>query len=627
MTASRPLAFSFGPRTFRVAAGALFLCLASSLSAPTARAAAPAPSAVSIRVPEAAVIGEEVSVSAQLTSDGKPVASRLLVLMLDGVRLRTASVDGNGRAQIPVRRGELAVAHLARLTVAFAGSSVLGASSASAIVDVRPARITIETVPASDNISVTLGELHTVTKGGIATFNVPKLGRYSLAMSTGETIGPDVRADFIRWGDNVFAPTRPFVVDGDASLQLGLHIAYRASFQFRDTNGRPVDRRDVESLTLTSTGGTELALTEYQDVWLEAGTAVQRATGLENSQRNWRVLKVEIKGTNVVNRGQQRVDPRPAGVSTVEVLLYDLSVEAHDALFGIQISGSLQLEYPDGSIRDVELTEAAGAQFLRLPRGNYTLRLHAGGLGAPTPVVLSRDQVASIRVITYADIGLFAAFILSALAALLWFGRRNQLQASGIWVRHASAARLQSADIALARLRQAGQRTVRSRIDKARSALWQIGSAPQRAVRSGAVAVPRSILTTARGATAVVAGRARKRRNVVRPWRRFNAVGRVLTQPWSRVSKRHSVIAESAHDAPSAAPSLADVLSRTVGHRGASRPPSEAVPLAARVPKQASRRGGTGPVLPGASRSCPVCKRKISARAEFCSGCGARVES
>src|SRR5438552_2455317 len=85
------------------------------------RAAAPAPTAVAIELPASATIGQEIMVKARLTSNGAPVTSRLLELLLDGKTLRTASVDSNGSALLPIRTGELVKAHQATVTVYFSG--------------------------------------------------------------------------------------------------------------------------------------------------------------------------------------------------------------------------------------------------------------------------------------------------------------------------------------------------------------------------------------------------------------------------------------------------------------------------------------------------------------------------
>lgn len=566
--------------------------VAALAAAGPARAADPAPAAITVTAPDDAVVGKEITVSAQLTSNGQPVTSRLLNLLVDGVHLRNASVDANGRAEFRVRRGELATAHDAIVTVAYAGSSALAPASASVTVHVRPAHVVVETVPASDNVTLTLGSMKAVTKDGKAEFDVDKVGTYTLEMSTGSTIAPDTRADFVRWGDNVYTPKRSVKVTGDVVLQLGLHVAYRQSFSFTDGAGRPVDPASISSMTLTSTGGNELVLHQYNNVWLGAGTAVKRATGLEVSPRNWRVLEVEISGTNVVNRGQQAVKPQPGSTASVDVLLFDLAIEAHDALFGLPMTGSLALIYPDGTVRNASLdNQTDTVHFDRLPRGDYTLRLDTHGLGAPTPVALSRDQSAVIRVISYLDIGIFVAVLLIGLAALLWIGRRHQIMAA--------ASR--------------SQRVAFRTKSAARSGIVAAGGVmpsphlPQ--VHLPAAHLPAVHLPAVRLPGLHLAARAPAKR------------------------ARHELSqAPAAEPPPPRAPSLAEMLNGTIDHR-----PTRPRPLdyESAATKRSARPRAPGGHLTSRDksrtstwwRSCPACRRRVSPRAGYCPSCGAKVEA
>jgi hypothetical protein len=137
-----------------------------------------------------------------------------------------------------------------------------------------------------------------------------------------------------------------------------------------------------------------------------------------------------------VNRGQQHLVPTPDAVWKIVVLLYDLKVAPVDALFGSNVHGTVDLKFPDGTVQTESIDAASPTLgFASLPRGNYELRLHTAGLGAPTPVALSRDQTASIRVITFVDLGILGSVMLAGVASLLWIGRRQQIFASAGWMK------------------------------------------------------------------------------------------------------------------------------------------------------------------------------------------------
>ena len=435
-------------------------------------AAPPTPTAISISgAPTQAPIGQDVTFSARITANGQPVTSRLLVLLLDGTTLRTGSVDANGVAQLTIRGSEIPRAHEATVTVTFPGTPALYASSASFSLSVTPAQVTIETVPATDGVSVSLGTMTAVTKGGIATFEVPTIGRYAVAPNVTALASDGVRADFVRWSDDVFTAERSVNVAGNVNLQLGLRVAYRGSIEFRDASGALLDPSGIDSVTLTSTSGVGETLSgNYQNIWLEGGTAVKRTAGLDNgttvprssglvvAPRSWRVVEVLIHGTNVVNRGQQSTQPSVGAVWQVSVLLFDLSVQAHDAILGSPLGGTVDLEYPDGTIVTVKLDSSSALNFRGLPRGNYTLRLHAGGLAASTPVALSRSQATVIRVITVVDMALVGGLALIGVAMLLWFGRRHQVLRTMTGTRQRLALGWRAAFGAMARSGEATRR-------------------------------------------------------------------------------------------------------------------------------------------------------------------------
>jgi hypothetical protein len=392
----------------------------------TGHVAAAAGTTIDLTVASEVSIGQDLSVSARLTSGGAPVTSRRVSILLDGVTVRSVGVDPNGVAAVTIKGKNLAAAHTATISAVFAGGAELSPSQASAAVVVRPATLTIRTVPATDNVKISVASSVAVTQKGVAVFRIAKLGSYHVTPVISSS-NDATRMDFVRWGDNVYTVERDVVIEGDKELDLGLHVAYRGSFRFMDDARATLSPGGIQSVLLTSTGGSQLTLTRFNDVWLEAGTAVKRGEGLGVTTREWRVLEVRMAGANVVNRGQQQIIPGPNAVWTVEVLLFDLRVTAQDAIFGSALTGQLQLAYPDGTTSGVHLDGSHPADFARLPRGDYVLRLSAAGLGAPTPVTLSRDQTSVIRVITYLDLAIFGGFMLACAAALIWLGRRSQI--------------------------------------------------------------------------------------------------------------------------------------------------------------------------------------------------------
>ena len=595
----------------RVRCGSMFYvaCLALAacgigilyLGAPSpAEGASPAPTELTLEIPPKAKIGQDVTVVARLTSGGLPVTSRRVSFILDGTPLGASGVDANGIADFRIRGTLLSEAGQASVSAVFEGSSLLVGNEATGVLNLTPAEITIRTVPAIDGIPIRLGKQKGVTRGGAVTFAVPAVGSYDLVPDMQASSNVATRTDFVRWGDNIFTPTRALVVKGDEVLELGLHVAHRGSFRFLDQNGDPVDSSRIERVTVTSTGGTEQTFTTFDDIWLEAGSVVTRLDGLGVTQRNWRVLNVQIAGTNVVNRGQQHLVPTPDAVWKIVVLLYDLKVAPVDALFGTDVHGTIDLKFPDGTVQ-TESIDAANPTlaFASLPRGNYELRLHTAGLGAPTPVALSRDQTASIRVITYVDLGILGSAMLGGVASLLWIGRRQQIFARAVSM-------------------------------KARAGVWTSGAALSMSRTGGLRATTKSGLGRARAGISGAAG--------LISARSFEWLGTPIRR-WWRPSPRHSVPFRQAHPT-SPRPHDGEPHTRTQGggvdNGGEARTSSRrlAAEIAATVgaprvaggqPKQSTRSGILGAEAkqpaPPQSRFCRRCGNRLPDSKGVCPRC------
>jgi hypothetical protein len=622
--------------------GGLLLAVAHPGSS---RGAQPVPTAIEVVVPPTSKLGQDAIVRVRVTAAGAPVTSRLVQLLLDGRQLRNGSLDGNGSVAIPIRGKELSFAHKALITVAFHGGADLSASQASREMTVTPAVITVQTVPAVDGIPMTLGTQRVLTQKGIATFQVSRAGSYVLTPDVSAFDQSDMRAGFVRWADNVFTPERPIVVIGDETLILGLQLAYRGSFQFVNSAGNQIPKSSIQSITLTSTGGSEKTLTDFDNVWLDAGTAVKQLDSLTASPRTWRLLEVQMAGTNVVNRGQQRLTPAPRAVWTVELLLYDLQVQARDAIFGNPIGGELSLVYPDGSVRVTQFgKDGSSIEYLQLPRGAYTLRLKVAGLGAPTPVALSRDQTAVIRVITYLDIGILGGLLLLAVGAMAWFGRRDQLIWLGNHIRGRSAAAVGANRGLLGGIADRSSRAYRDRKRDVAAAMgrsldnlpmgWRgfahdigglgrtLGSDLARLVAASGRWIRAAALWAAR-ATGIAGGPADRPVPSQSPEQPAPEVTNIATFDVSRRLRAHRPRSPSAESGEPPASAANGDSSRALG-QVIGRTWERSTPTLTKGPIDRARRRQLK--LEAGTRPCANCGYLQSMYARYCNRCGERVE-
>ena len=388
------------------------------------------PTEMTIEVPSGSVIGSDVAVGVVLHTKSGIALAEHVNLLLDGVQLRSDKTDTTGKVSliIPARNLLEAIAHEVKVT--FDGARGLAPASAVATLTILAAAIQIDTVPALPNVRFALGTETAITgPDGVAALPVPKAGDYQLTSDLNADVSATatVKASFVRWLDNVYTANRTISVTGPATYTMGLRVAFRGSIKYVDLNNNPVDPTLIDQAQFSAGNGADDVVLNSQvsasQVWWTAANAVRYSTQLQVSAIVYRALSVKIHGAEVVNRAQQSWSPTEGGVWTIQLLLYDMSVQTRDALFGTPVGGTLSLTYPDGEVVEQHVDGNGKASFLNLPRGQYKLGLRPVAVSAPTPVALSRAQESVVRVITYQDVFvvLGVLLIIGALIVGRWY--------------------------------------------------------------------------------------------------------------------------------------------------------------------------------------------------------------
>ena len=96
-----------------------------------------------------------------------------------------------------------------------------------------------------------------------------------------------------------------------------------------------------------------------------------------------------------------------------------MSLTVRDALFGSTIGTRTVLVRPDGSTLSETVRATGPGMFTGMVRGLYTLKIDAAVLGGSTSILVSRDGVVNLRVITLLDtvvIAIGGALVLPAIA-------------------------------------------------------------------------------------------------------------------------------------------------------------------------------------------------------------------
>jgi transposase-like protein len=301
------------------------------------------------------------------------------------------------------------------------------ASNASVEPAVEQAGLEIWIVPPLPGVTFSLnGRLFTSDENGVARIQVPQSGRgtYHLKVVTVEMAKADIRAKFIRWGDEVFVPYRDIRVPRRRPLRVGFEVSHRAGPIFADLSRQPVDPARITSMELKASDGQFYAFGDTETRWLLANRIVDRQHGIEESRVLYSIMNITMDGSNVVNAAQQRFYLDPNDVWPIELLLYSARFTARDALFHFPIGSGIRLEYPDGHSQDFPFDSDAELKVEALARGLYRVTVvGAQGMAPPTPIALSRDQDIELLVLSYFDLAVVSVLMASLALGLLFFGR------------------------------------------------------------------------------------------------------------------------------------------------------------------------------------------------------------
>jgi hypothetical protein len=284
--------------------------------------------------------------------------------------------------------------------------------------------LTIHVVPPFAGAQFALdGEVFASNSQGVAVIPTGQTGTHVLEALPIEELST-MRVEFARWGDDFFQPRRNIDLPRTTPLEVGYELSYPVTIGFVDLNGEKVSPRRVTSVTIRNTLGS---VEEYEGPgphWFQAVRLLRRFIGLTPKPVQYSVETVMVDGSNVVQRAEQRFFVTGEEHRNIKLLLYSVRFTSQDALFGSPIGSHVLLEYPDGEQQRVPLAEDGTVEVSSLARGSYMASVEASGISPPVPVSVSRNfQEATLKVISYLDIGLFLFVLVSSAIGLALIGR------------------------------------------------------------------------------------------------------------------------------------------------------------------------------------------------------------
>lgn len=354
---------------------------------------------------------------------GRPVADKSILFSMDDEYLGQIRSDKDGNFQWKFKKQLNAGTYV--VTASSKVTSYLAGTSSSITFNITPAELQIQTVPAIAGVAFQLDDkIFFSGADGSASTMISKIGTYHLSVLTDKYNKPFERIEFGRWLEESYQPFKDIQVPTDGVIQVGLNVYHLVGQSFVDLDGNPVDPSRVTKFTIRSIQGDVFELTDGQPRWIPSSRIARRVNGLEESKLLYSVIDVMVDGSNVVNQSQQRFYANPGDNWKISLLFYSMSVDARDGLFGNPLGDSVNLQFPDGTVKSYPLDKNGVAEIHSLPRGIYTIEfVGIKGMSNRTPVALSRDQEVHTKVITNVDMGVAGAAGMILALGLLFYGR------------------------------------------------------------------------------------------------------------------------------------------------------------------------------------------------------------
>jgi hypothetical protein len=318
------------------------------------------------------------------------------------------------------------------------------AHAGQASVQPWPVTITIRTVPPLPGIRFTF-DGSAVTTGAHGKASVTE--RHNFSHHTLRLVHTRIgwrgrRYRFVRWAgqrdpNQAFVPiVRGLPMRANYTVTAAFAVDCPVTPSFSYQRGGALDPARISAVTLRSSTGQEQSLSSGGATWLECQMPEYRDGALSSRAVLYSVQSIMVAGTNVTSAGAQRFepyrDPRPSLVA----YFHDLTITAHDALFGNAAGSEAVVTMPDHSVRRLALGPGHTLVLRNLPQGDYQVAVKAGGSQIPTQNVrLSRDQVVDLTAVSPADMAAVVGALAAVLAGLPMLSRQRRRRVLGFFRR------------------------------------------------------------------------------------------------------------------------------------------------------------------------------------------------
>jgi hypothetical protein len=293
-----------------------------------------------------------------------------------------------------------------------------------------PITITIQTVPAMPGVRFTIDgtRLTTDARGRASYTKRHNFDAHTLTVVDTLVSTPQRRYAFARWAgqrdpDQAFRPTvTGLPMRASYTVTAAFTVLYPVSASYVDQSGRPVDPARVTLATVRGDDGTLIDLPSAGVVWLAGQTPTYRKSTLRVQEVSYTLQRVLVSGADVA-LGRQRFAPATTPRPVFTTQFHDLTVRAHDAIFGTRRGAGATVTYPDGRQAFVPFGADGTATLTDLPRGTYRVDVPGAGTALTQQVRLSRARAVDVIVVSPLDLATVGGLGLLVAGGLLLVGR------------------------------------------------------------------------------------------------------------------------------------------------------------------------------------------------------------
>jgi hypothetical protein len=303
----------------------------------------------------------------------------------------------------------------------------------------------VQTVPALASVRFLFdGAVLTTGADGRAGYTAEhNLRAHSLTLVDTSIVTPERRYRFARWAgqrdpNQAFQP----VVTGlpmraNYTITVAFAVQYPVAARFVDQHGHPLDLGPAAKMTIKSDTGELLDLPESGPVWLDGTRPVYRESALSTVDVSYSLQRVVVDGANLVDAGRQKFQPVRTTAPTFAVQFHDVTITAHDALFGGPVGTHAVVTFPGGGRRTVPFGPDHSVTLNNMPRGVYQASVKAGHATVfAEQFDLSRPRTINVMVVTRRDLAVLMVTVLVAAVVPMLLG-----EARWRWYLHAPVAR------------------------------------------------------------------------------------------------------------------------------------------------------------------------------------------